>query len=306
MGSMEPTGPAVPPPPIDDRCYRHPDVTTGVHCTRCGRSICTECMTPAPVGHQCPECVREARAAFRKGPGRRDTVANVKGVRGTAILLGLMLAGYAWLVLQAGPGALFSGPGAEAMFEAGGGFGAVAGGQAFGLAAGEYWRLVTPMFLHYGLFHLAVNAYSLWIIGNVIEDEYGRWREISLFFATGIFASAASYAIGEPAVGAGASGAVFGLFGVVLVHAYRRRHTALGSARMRAIGQVLILNLILTFAVPRLDWRAHVGGFLAGILAGWLADPSRRGGAVANAVGIAMVAIAGFVMAVAKTSSLTI
>jgi len=304
MGDVEP-GPTIPPPPpVDDRCYRHPDQVTGVHCTRCGRAICSDCMRPAPVGHQCPDCVREARAEFRRGPGRRDAVARAKGLSGVKILLALLALGYLWILAKVGVGALVSGPGGEGMFAAGGGFGFASGSRAIGLAAGQYWRLVSPMFLHYGLLHLAVNAYSLWIIGALVEDVYGRWRLIGLFLATGIFASAASYAFGPPAVGAGASGAVFGLLGVVLVHAYQLRGTAFGSVRMRMIGQVLLMNVILTFVSPVIDWRAHLGGFVAGIVGGYLAERG-RGTAVTNAVGIGAVAAAGLVVAIAKTSTLT-
>jgi membrane associated rhomboid family serine protease len=264
-------------------------------------------MSPASVGFQCPECVREARAEFRRGPGRRDAVANVRGVSATTVLLALMALGYAWMIVRVGTGALVSGPSPQQMYELGGSVGIAAGNQAIGLAAGEYWRLVSPIFLHYGILHLAVNAYSLWIVGRIVEDEYGRWREIAIFFATGIVASAASYALvsaDRVAVGAGASGAIAGLFGVVLAHAYGRRHTALGAARMRAIGQVLVLNLILSFASSVIDWRAHLGGFVAGVVAGWLAEPSRRGGAVANAVGITVIGAAGVAIAVAKTNAL--
>ena len=91
-----------PPPPVDDRCYRHPEVATGVHCTRCGRAICPECMHPAPVGHQCPECVREAKAAFRRGPGRRDAIANARGISGVTILLVLLGVGYVWTLQRVG------------------------------------------------------------------------------------------------------------------------------------------------------------------------------------------------------------
>jgi rhomboid protease GluP len=220
------------------------------------------------------------------------------------ILLVLLGLGYLWMLSQAGVGALVSGPSAEVMFDEGGAFGFVVGSQAIGLAAGEYWRLVTPVFLHYGLIHLAVNAYSLWIIGTMVEREYGRWRLIAMFFATGIFASGVSYWLGPPEVGAGASGAVFGLLGVILAHAYQRRGTAVGAMRMRMIGQVLLLNLLITFMSPRIDWRAHLGGFVAGAIAGYLAERD-RGSALTNAVGIAAVAVAGVAIAVAHTTALT-
>ena len=60
-----------PPPPAFEYCYRHPQVVTGVHCTRCGRPICPDCMTAAPVGYQCPDCVNSARQEFKRGAGKR-------------------------------------------------------------------------------------------------------------------------------------------------------------------------------------------------------------------------------------------
>jgi Tat protein translocase TatC len=87
-----PTG-LTPAPPTIEYCYRHPSVQTGVHCTRCGRPICTECMIPAPVGYQCPECVQQARREFRQGPGRPRL--RVSGLSATKLLLVALLAGFA-------------------------------------------------------------------------------------------------------------------------------------------------------------------------------------------------------------------
>ena len=76
-----------PPAPTIEVCYRHPNVPTRVHCTRCERPICPDCMIPAPVGFQCPECVEEARREFRKGSGRplRGGISTPIGVHGAHV-----------------------------------------------------------------------------------------------------------------------------------------------------------------------------------------------------------------------------
>ena len=103
-GAMD-TQPTMPPPPSSvERCYRHPDVQTGVHCTRCGRPICPDCMRSAPVGHHCPTCVEEARKEFRQGPGRRIAVANAKATSVTAVLLVAIGAVYVLEVVEAARG----------------------------------------------------------------------------------------------------------------------------------------------------------------------------------------------------------
>ena len=167
----------LPPPPTTERCYRHPDVETGVHCTRCGRPICPECMIPAPVGHQCPECVAEARREFQRGPGRRVAVANVKSKASVTVILLLMMgAMFVLEVLAGGPGALMNGPSGLKLIDLGASV-AVAqtpGGDLVGIATGQYWRLFSAMFLHAGIIHIAFNAYALWIFGRVVEEELGQ------------------------------------------------------------------------------------------------------------------------------------
>ena len=107
----ESTLPPPPPTGVPEFCYRHPNVETGVHCTRCGKPICPECMIPAPVGHQCPDCVDEARREFRKGPGRRIAVANVRRqASATMVLLVAIGAMYVVEVISGGTGLADDGP----------------------------------------------------------------------------------------------------------------------------------------------------------------------------------------------------
>ncbi len=292
-----------PPPPTTERCYRHPDVETGVHCTRCGRPICTNCMIPAPVGHQCPSCVNDARREFRQGPGRRVAAANIKrGLSATSILLGLMGTMYVVEIVAGGPGSLMSGPSAQTLVDLGASvaLAQASDGGLIGIAAGQNWRLITAIFLHAGILHIAFNAYALWIFGRVVEDELGSLRFVLIFFVTGFVASAASYAFGPNAVGVGASGAIFGVFGAFVTYNYRRRHLALAAARLRGAVTLVLINMILAFTIPGIDYRAHIGGFIAGLVAGFAAEgvgsrSTRRaililgfGGLVA--IGIALVA----------------
>jgi membrane associated rhomboid family serine protease len=289
-----------PPPPTIERCYRHSDVETGVHCTRCGRPICPDCMIPAPVGHQCPECVAEARREFRQGPGRRIAAANIKRTASvTTVLLAMIAAMFVIELANGGAGSLMTGPSKDKLVDLGASIGLAqrVDGSFIGIAAGQYWRLVSSMFLHAGLLHIAFNAYALWIFGAVVEQELGRIRLLLIYFATGIVASAASYAFSPSPiiVSVGASGAIFGIFGAFVAYNYRRRHLAIAAARLRSAISIVVINLVITFAIPEIDWRAHVGGFIAGLFAGFAAEgvgtqASRRAILVAGFVGLLVVA----------------
>jgi membrane associated rhomboid family serine protease len=272
---MDETTTLPPPPPTTERCYRHPDVETGVHCTRCGRPICPDCMIAAPVGHQCPECVAEARREFRAGPGRRIAVANVRRRASvTTVLLTLLGAMFVVEVATGGSGSLMTGPSVKRLVDLGASVALFPGpgGGVIGIAAGQYWRLVTAMFLHAGLLHIAFNAYALWIFGTVVEQELGRLRLLLIFFVTGFFASAASYAFGPGAVGVGASGAIFGIFGAFIAYNYRRRDLAIAAARLRSALMLIVINAVLAFSIAGIDWRAHAGGLAAGLVAGYAAE----------------------------------
>jgi membrane associated rhomboid family serine protease len=296
-----PTG-VSPAPPTIEYCYRHPNVQTGVHCTRCGRPICTECMIPAPVGYQCPECVQEARREFRQGPGRPRL--RVSRFSATKVLLGALAAAFVVEVVvgmqQGNADALLNGPGPRTMIR----LGAM---QPYLIANGQYWRLFSAIFLHQGLLHIAFNAYALWLFGQMVDDMFGTPRFLLLFFVTGFLASATSYAFGAPnTIGVGASGAVFGVFGAFIAYHFRRRNLAQSSASLRWAMTMILLNAFLAFAFRSIDWHAHLGGLVAGLIAGYVLEgfgprSTRR---VVAVVGIVGLVVAGAAIVVWRTDAL--
>jgi membrane associated rhomboid family serine protease len=276
-----------PPAPTIEVCYRHPDVPTRVHCTRCERPICPDCMIPAPVGFQCPECVADARREFRRGPGRPLS----GGVSVTNALLVAIAIPFALEVIVGGPQALFS-PSGQTLFQ----LGAM---QPIAVASGQFWRLFTAMFLHAGILHIALNAYFFYLFGRTVEGSFGRTWMVVIYMVSGFVASVASYAFGPVStLAVGASGAIAGVFGAFIAYAYRRRHMAMHAANLRMALTVIVLNAVIAFGYRAIDWRAHVGGLVAGFVIGYLADlPSRQqrtlvaaGGTIALAgVGVALV-----------------
>ena len=284
-------------PPAVEYCYRHPKVQTGVHCTRCNRPICPECMTPAPVGYQCPECVEQARREFRRAPGRRVVTGEITATRA---LLWAMFAVFVVEAVAGGANALFEGPSERSLIR----LGAL---QPFLVANGQYWRLFTAIFLHAGLLHIAFNAYALWIFGSAMEEALGRTRFLLVFFVTGLLASATSYAFGPPViVGVGASGAIFGVFGAFVIYNYRRRDLALAAANLRRAIVLILLNAGLAVYIQGIDWRAHLGGFLAGILAGLVAEGwgDRRTRKVVLVAGFAAMVVIGVALVAWRTADI--
>ena len=135
------------------------------------------------------------------------------------------------------------------------------------IAQGQWWRFVTPIFIHIGLLHLLFNSYALWIVGPQVEKLYGGARFVILYVLTGVAGVYGSYAYHPNTISAGASGAIFGLFGVLLVFGIRY-HSAIPPFFKRAVGTgvlpVIVLNLIIGFTIPAIDNSAHIGGLLAG------------------------------------------
>ena len=217
-------------------------------------------MTPAPVGHQCPTCVAEGRRQARRIRPPRMRVRSV-----TSLLLAINLGVFAVdLVLDAagrGRPLLHAGAMVPAL-----------------VASGEWWRLVTPMFLHIGILHIAFNSLALMVFGQLIEDAFGRGRMVLLYLLTGFAASVASFTFRSPGVAAaGASGAIFGLLGAWLAYNLRRRSLGLARANVQTALFLIALNLVFGFTFPGIDNLAHIGGLVAGVAAGFLAEGFGRG-----------------------------
>lgn len=142
--------------------------------------------------------------------------------------------------------------------------------QRFGLignyvADGEWWRLFSVGFLHAGIFHIAFNMYALWLLGPNLERVLGHDRFAFLYGAALLGGSTASYVFNDPRVLAvGASGAIYGLFGAMVVISRR-----LGIDSSGIYG-ILAINLAISFIFPNIDWHAHLGGLATGALTAWL------------------------------------
>jgi membrane associated rhomboid family serine protease len=230
-------------------------------------------MNDAAVGHQCPECVAEGRRTQR--PVRTTFGGSMAGVNGyvTITLIAINV-----LMLLA---SIASAGGGDAMF--GGGFGGLLGGGTpltdwgavkglttcrfedtgvtftipGGVAEGEFYRLVTSMFLHYGILHLLLNMWALWILGRTLEGVLGPVRFLALYFVSGFGGSVAAYLFTPASPTAGASGAIFGLFAALFVVLRR-----LGRDTSSVL-PVLVINVAISFA-PGISLAGHLGGLVTG------------------------------------------
>ncbi|HVV77567.1 MAG TPA: rhomboid family intramembrane serine protease [Mycobacteriales bacterium] len=262
-------------------CYRHPDVETGVHCTRCGRAICPRCMIPASVGFHCPECVAEGRRTTRTARtiyGGRARPGQAPGLV-TRTLIGINVVVFI-VTAASGANVLTGSTGKSTIYDR---FALI----PIDVAHGQWYRLITAAFLHYGILHIGFNMFALWSVGPQLEAALGRLRYATLYVLAGIGGSVLSLAIG-PAFeqAAGASGAIFGLFAAFYVIA---RHLNLNAG---PIATTIVINLVLTFSLSNIDWRGHVGGLVTGaaIAAVFAFAPHGPARARYQAAGVAVVA----------------
>jgi membrane associated rhomboid family serine protease len=262
-------------------CYRHPDRETWVRCTRCERPVCPDCMRAASVGFHCPECVaegsrttREARTVFGgRVAGDTSTVCAVL----IAVNWAVFLVGAVW-----GQGQLradFGNVPGPVLLEL--------GGEPVGVATGQYYRLFTAAFLHAGFLHLLLNMFALATLGPPLETALGRLRFAALYLLSAFGGSAAGFLLAPQAtLSVGASGAIFGLFGAYYV-VVRRMGGPTGS-----IVGLLAINLVITFALPFIDWRAHLGGLVTGAVVALALVLAPRGPRRSLVQGLACVAVA--------------
>ena len=143
------------------------------------------------------------------------------------------------------------------------------------VAAGEWWRLITGAFLHLNLLHIGFNMYALWLFGPIIEQMYGHVEYAVIYLLCAVGGNVLTILLAPDVPALGASGAIFGLFGLAFIVS-RRRHLLLGPqarAMLSRVGPLLILNLIITFTIPNISWTGHVGGLLVGAAIGLLLVP---------------------------------
>ncbi|MEV5882323.1 rhomboid family intramembrane serine protease [Streptomyces sp. NPDC052020] len=243
-------------------CYRHPDRETGVRCTRCERPICPECMVDASVGFQCPDCVRGGSGTgHAPGASRPRTLAGGTVTADprlfTKALIGVNLALF---LAQLAVGDRFT----DRFTLLGQAYVPLLG-SVEGVAEGQWYRLLTSMFLHGSTLHVLFNMLSLWWIGGPLETALGRVRYLALYFLSGLAGSTLSYLIAAPnQPSLGASGAIFGLFGATAVLMRRLNQD------MRPVAVLLAINLVFTFSPgSNIAWQAHIGGLVAGVVIGY-------------------------------------
>lgn len=280
-------------------CYRHPDRESGVRCTRCERPICPECMVSASVGFQCPECVRgSSGTAPAPAASRPRTIAGGSITADprllTKVLIGINLAAF---LAQ-----LAIGNNLTDRFELIGRAQFSLFSPVEGVAEGQYYRLLTSMFLHGGYAHILFNMLSLWWIGGPLEAALGRARYLALYFVSGLAGSALTYLLADPTQQSlGASGAIFGLFGATGVLMRRLNYD------LRPLVALLVINLIITFTpAMHIAWEAHIGGLVAGVAVGYamVHAPRRRRTLVQyGACGVVLAVVV--VLTLVRTAQLT-
>jgi membrane associated rhomboid family serine protease len=231
------------------RCYRHPDRETGVSCSECGRGICPDCMTFSPVGIRCPDHSGQARGAARVVQNVQRRSSSRPGIVTTtliAINVGIYL-------LELAQGAPISGS-SGSIYD----WGVL---NAREVAQGDWYRLLSAAFLHYGPVHLGLNMLALWWIGRPLEDYLGPVRYLLLYLVSGLAGSAGALVVTPDANTVGASGAIFGILGAAIVLERQGAYVLGGSAMT-----LLIVNVAFTFAVPGVSIGGHLGGLAGGAL----------------------------------------
>ncbi len=213
-------------------------------------------MHQASVGFHCPECFGAGAQRVIRGPVAFDPIV-------TKILIGLNLLGVLVSVYMGGSflrlgnealrdGALF----ASAIQRVG------TSVEGLGVDEGEYYRLITSGFLHDGIMHIGFNMFALWILGPQLERALGWPRFVGLYFASMLGGSLGVLLVSPQTPTIGASGAVFGLLGAIIVI---QRKSGI-SIWQSGLGGVMLINLAFTFLIPGVSIGGHIGGLVAGAL----------------------------------------
>lgn len=235
-------------------CYRHPDRETGLSCSECGRPICVDCMTAAPVGIRCPEHATTSGAPPARRQVERVVRTSVPAATDETLLTKILIAvNIAFYLVGVAQGAGINDPGGSLYQKL----------WLYGpwVKDGDWWRLITTAFLHASVLHILFNMLALWWIGGPIESVIGRWRYLALYLLSGLAGSAGALLADPTAVTVGASGAIFGLLGAMLIVQWQATGSIAGPALT-----LIVINLAISFAVPGISYGGHLGGLVGGIL----------------------------------------
>jgi membrane associated rhomboid family serine protease len=242
-------------------CYRHPDRETGIRCQRCERPICPDCMTPASVGFQCPSCVKEGAKGTRSGRLPYGGEVSSNAALTTFVLIAINVA--VWLLIRSDNGIGGWGDKLEllpqtTLFQDNTGVVDL----VKGVSDGAWWQVVTSVFAHVEVSHIAFNMIALYFLGPQLELILGRARFLGLYLISGLAGSAAVMLLSGPHTQTlGASGAIFGLLGALLVVAIKLR------ADLNQILVWLGINVAFTvYAHNSVSWQGHLGGLVGGTI----------------------------------------
>jgi membrane associated rhomboid family serine protease len=284
-------------------CYRHPDRETGLSCSECGRPICADCATFAPVGIRCPDHAR----AQRTPPARQVTQAKRRlgatDALVTKVLIGINVVVYLVGAIQ--PGASLFNPMPARVFLDPTSLYHRLWLDAPEVAHGGWYRLITAAFLHASIWHIGLNMLALWWIGAPVEMYLGRVRYLGLYFVSGLAGSAGALVAAPLVPTVGASGAIFGILGAMLIIEYRATGRLGGTAMT-----LIVINLAFGFAFNgaggNISIGGHIGGLIGGILvtlayAFWDRGRARFGGlGLGGALGLLVVAAGSVAVAYLK------
>ncbi len=227
-------------------CKNHPTSETNVRCSRCEDFICTNCMLPASIGYQCPECAGNVTKIIN--PFRQNKFIPIRQKAKVTKFLTISLV--VVYIFQSLLGDVLIAN--FALF-------------APNVSNGQWWLLITAGFLHGSILHLFFNAYILWVVGGQLENIVGSIKFTIIYFVSLLGGSLASYLFSPfGSYSVGASGAIFGLMGAMLV---------VGRKIQIDISQIttlVLINVVLGFVISGIDWRAHLGGLAAGALVTWV------------------------------------
>lgn len=246
-----PGGPGGYDPASQPACVRHPDRPTGVRCARCERPSCPECLREASVGYQCVDCV--SRGARTTDPGRTvlGVPADKRADKPLVVPALIVINTAAFLATAVQAGSLMDNA-ASPLFQ---------GLSLYppAVASGEWWRLVTTGFLHFGPLHLLFNMWAMWVLGRDLELALGRGRFLTVYLVSLLGGSAAAFLLsGLRSDTAGASGAVFGMMGGLAVVLLRLRQSP------RPVLTLIAVNVALSILIPGISLVGHIGGMLTG------------------------------------------